>query len=137
MPRNYKTVDTASTFIGWGKLDQSVEVEVLTYDPQGATTPNGKKVGRVVGTLVEDCDNYTKLSEDRQHVRLKAGEQVTIDGSVENLNRGLMLASPSRGDFLRLTYTDTYPTDKGNKGKVIKVEHAPAGAAGSVGEDDL
>jgi hypothetical protein len=135
MPK-YKTIDTASTFIGWGRLDQSVEVEVLTFDPQGATTPNGKRVPRVVGTLVEDCDNYTNLSGDREHHRLKAGEQVTIDGSVENLSRGLVLASPARGDFLRLTYVDTYPTDKGNKGKVIKVEHASA-AQGSVTEDDL
>ncbi len=137
----YRTVDTQTTFIGWGKLGQQVELEVLTFDPQGGTTPNGKKVARVVGTLVDDCDNYTHLSEDRQQVRLKTGAQVTVDGSVDNLNRGLLLAEPERGDKLRLTYVDTYPTDKGNKGKVIKIEQDTSGrgkaAKKTVTEDDL
>jgi hypothetical protein len=136
MPK-YRTIDTASTFIGWGKLDQEVELEVLTFDPAGATTPNGKRVARVVGKLIADADNYKDLTGDRTHIRLRAGEQVTVDGSIENLNRGLIMASPSRGDFLRLRYADTYPTDKGNKGKVITVEHAPAGDGGSVAEDEL
>jgi hypothetical protein len=135
MPRKYRTVDTASAFIGWGEKGQAVELEVVTYDPTGATTPNGKVVPRVVGTLVEDCDNYKNLrGGSPTKARLRAGEQVTVDGSVENLRKGLMIANPARGDFLRLTFTDTYDTREG-EGKVITVEHAPA--ASGVKEDDL
>lgn len=137
MPK-YRTVETASTFIGWGKLDQSVELEVKTFEPAGATDPNGNKVPRVVGTLVADADNYKNLSGDMERIKLRSGEQVTVDGTVENLRRGLLLAEPKRGDFLRLTFVDTYDTGRRgeSKGKVIKVEHAPA-EEGGVKEDDL
>lgn len=135
---NYKTIDTASAFIGWGKLDQEVEIEVLTFDPTGGTTAQGKPCPRVVGTLVADADNYKNLSDpdNREHVRLRKGEQVTVEGGIENLRKALLIADPKRGDLLKMTYVDTYVTDKGNKGKVIKVQHAPA-SEGSVSEDDI
>ena len=132
MPK-YRTVDTASTFIGWGKLEQQVELEVLTFEPAGGRDFNNNPCPRVVGTLMADCDNYKDLRGDIERVKLKAGQQVTVEGGVENLRKGLLLVEPKRGDLLRLTYTDTYDTPQG-KGKVIKVEHAPAGE-GSVSED--
>lgn len=134
MPR-YKTVDTASSFIGWGKLGQEVELKVLTFEPTGGKDFNGKACPRVVGTLVEDCDNYKDLRGDKKRVQLKAGEQVTVEGGVENLRKGLLQADPQRGDFLRLSFVDTYETDRGD-GKVIKVEHAK-GEAGAVSADDI
>lgn len=134
MPR-FRTIDTQSSFIGWGKLDQQVTFEVLTFEPAGGKDFNGNPVPRVVGTLTEDCDNYRDLRGDTERVKLRAGTQVTVEGGVENLRRGLLLAEPKRGDLLRLTYVDTYETNQG-KGKVIKVEHAPA-EPGAVGEDDL
>lgn len=135
MPK-YRTIDTQSSFIGWGKKGQEVELQVLTFDSTGATTPNGNKVPRVVGTLLKDTVNYKNLSDEKEEVELKAGEQVTVDGSIENLRKALLLANPSRGDFLKMVFTDTYETDYASKGKVIELQHAP-GDEGDVGEDDL
>lgn len=130
-------------FIGWGKIGQSVTIDVLDYQPSGGTDFNGNTCPLVTGTLVEDCDNYTDKGTSKE--RLKAGELVSVTCGQANLRKGILACDPKRGDLVRLTFTDTYTASKG-EGKVIEVEHAPGAGGGShaagdssdsVGEDDL
>jgi hypothetical protein len=140
MSDGWKEIEVpAGKFISWGKLGQEVTVKVFDFDPVGGKDFNGNVCPRLMGTLVDDADNYRDLRGDRTHERLKAGEMVTVEGGTANLKKGLLLCDPKRGDLVRLTYEDTYETAAG-KGKVIKVQHK-AGSGDSdedaVSEDDI
>lgn len=134
----YETVDTASTFINWGRLGQQVQLEVLSFDPTGGTNYNNEPCPRVVGRLLADCDNYRDLRGTAERVTLRAGAQVTVDGGTANLRKGLLIAAPERGHHLQLTYSDQYETTQG-KGKVITVaiDRDPPRGDDPVGEDDI
>ncbi|MGH9200694.1 MAG: hypothetical protein ACRD2A_05605 [Vicinamibacterales bacterium] len=132
----YKTIDVPTgTYIAWGKLGQEVTLKTLSFDPAGGKDFNGNICALLIGTLVTDCDNYRELRSGAKHERLSAGETVNVDGATTNLRKGLLLAAPKTGDFVRMTYVDTYKTAAGD-GKVIKVEHAPA-ESDAVTEDDI
>lgn len=140
MPEWKKVPVPQGRFIGWGQKGQSVTIDVLDFDPTGGSDFNGNSCPQLTGTLVEDCDNYTDKGTKKE--RLKAGEMVVVTCGQANLRKGILICDPKRGDLVRLTFTDTYQTGKGD-GKVIEVEHAP-GAGGkrhdegdSVSEDEL
>lgn len=133
MPKYREIEVPTGRFIGWGKQGQQVSVKVATFDQTGGRDFNGDTCPQLVGTLIEDCDNYTDKGTKSEV--LKAGEMVTVTAGISNLKKGLLIADPNPGDFVRMTFVDTYKTAQGD-GKVIKVEHAPA-EPDSVGEDDL
>jgi len=121
-------------FIGWGKKGQSVTIDVLDFDPTGGSDFNNNACPQVTGTLVEDCDNYRDKGTTKE--RIKAGELVAVTCGQANLRKGILICDPKRGDLVRLTFTDTYETAKGD-GKVIEVEHAPgAGGKGHQTSDE-
>lgn len=132
-------------FIGWGKLGQSITIDVLDYDDNGGTDFNGNLCPLLTGTAMEDT--YSFRDKGTTRVEVKRGELVSVTCGQANLRKGIKICDPSRGDLVRLTYTETYETAKGD-GKVIEVEHAPGAGTGgsaraaaaqddSVGEDDL
>lgn len=132
-------------FIGWGPAKgpsdppQTVTVNVLDFDPTGGRDFNDQPCPQLVGTLVDDCDNYR--DKGTTHERIKAGELVNVTGATANLRKGLLIADPKRGDLVRMTYNDTYEAAKG-QGKVVQVEVArgagsDASAEGTVSEDEL
>lgn len=113
-------------FIGWGKIGQTVTIDVLDYDDKGGTDFNGNPCPIVTGTLMDDAVSYRDKGTTK--VQLRAGELVSVTCGQANLRKGIKLCDPQRGDLVRLTFTETYETAKGD-GKVIEVEHAP-GAGG-------
>lgn len=131
---DFRTIDVPSgRFISWGKLGQQVTVRVVSFDPVGGRDFQNNICPQLIGTLVHDCDNYR--DKGAIHERLPAGEMVTVNGGIANLKRGLLLADPTPGDLVRMTYNDTYKTAQGD-GKIIQVEHAH-GTPAVVTADDI
>ncbi len=133
MPEFRKIEVPTGVFISWGKQGQRVTVKTVAFDATGGKDFGGNICPQLIGTLVEDCDNYR--DKGATHERLKAGEMVTVNGGVVNLKKGLLLADPTPGDLVRMTFVDTYKTKDGD-GKVIPVEIAKA-EPDAVGEDDI
>lgn len=141
MPEFKKIEVPRGQFIGWGKLGQSITIDVLDYDDAGGTDFNGNQCPLLTGTAMDDTISFRDKGTTK--VQVKAGELVSVTCGQANLRKGIKICDPKRGDLVRLTFTETYETAKGD-GKVIEVEHAPgAGGKGhvdsddSVGEDDL
>jgi len=118
----FQTIEVPTgRFIGWGQLGQTITVKTVAFDPTGGKDFNDNICPQLIGTLTENCDNYREKGTVKE--RLEAGEMVTVNGGVANLKKGLLIANPKPGDLVRMTWTDTYKSTKGD-GKVIQVQVA-------------
>lgn len=106
------------TFIGWGKIGQTITVKVLSYAVEGGTDFNGNTCPQLVGELTVGCDNYK--DKGATHETIDAGELVTVTCGLANLKKGITAAQPVPGDVVRMAYESDYKTASGT-GKTIKV----------------
>lgn len=119
-------------FIGWGKVGQVIEIDVLSYDETGGTDFNNNECPQVSGFLTKDADNYTEKGTKLE--KLKAGELVNLTCGQANIKKGIKMADPTRGDILRVTFADIYTTGKG-EGKEFKVQIARGQGTGRPGDE--
>lgn len=122
------------TFIGWGKIGQTVTGKVLSFSSEGGTDFNGNPCPQLVVELAEQADNYK--DKGATHETIAAGELVTITAGLANLKRSLNAASLNPGDLVKITFDDTYKTPSG-EGKSFKVQVARGAAVAPAEEGDL
>lgn len=120
------------SYISWGEVGQSVTIEVVSYSPTAGSGYNNEEVPEVVGILMADAINYRKGVKET----LSKGEFVTITCSQANINKAIRAAVVEPGNLVRITFEDTYKTDKGD-GKSFKVQVNRHGAPGKVDAGSL
>jgi hypothetical protein len=118
----FRKMETTGRFIAWREVGQVATLTVTDYDPVGGEDYNGNKVPKVLGTLTEPATTFGKKDDGFPRQEVASGETVAITGGNASLRKGLLMADPKRGDLLRVSFTGTYPTDKGNDGKAFTVE---------------
>jgi hypothetical protein len=122
MPDEFEDVEVPQgTFIGWGKIGQTIRGRVITYSATGGRSFNGDDCPQVVLELTLDATNYKDKGTTEEN--LSSGELVTITAGQANLSRALEAANPAKGDELRIKFDDTYKTAQGT-GKSFKVQIA-------------
>ena len=109
------------TFIGWGKIGQTITGHVVNYTADGGRDYNGDPCPQIVLALTEGCDNYK--DKGATHETIDAGEFVTITAGQANLRRHLTGIMPAPGDLLRVRYDADYRTASGT-GKEFRIKFA-------------
>ena len=132
---NWENIEVPQgTFIGWGKIGQTVTGKVLSYAPEGATDFGGNPCPQLVIELTEAATNYKDKGATSE--TLDAGEFATITAGQANLKRNLNAATLNAGDLVRITFDDTYKTPSG-EGKSFKVQVARGAAVTPAEDGDL
>ena len=114
------------TFVGWGRIGQSVTGYVRGYSEDGGSDFNGAPCPLLTLELTEPAENYRDKGATRETIPV--GELVSITAGQAGLRRRLLAITPSPrvGDAMRVEFSGTYPTGKG-EGKDFTVRHV-AGA---------
>jgi hypothetical protein len=125
----------SGNFIGWGRIGQQVTLHVIAYEAEGGRDFNGQACPQLVGKLTAPTDSHRKDGPPQNY---QIGDIVTVTCGQANLRRGIQIANPASGDYVRLTYTGNYSGPNG-EGKIIEVEHAPGSTppTGAVSPDSL
>jgi len=138
MPINWNAIPDVvvpqGTFVGWGKIGQTVTGIVRAYSATDGTDFNDNPCPLLTVELTEPADNYRDKGTTRE--QLAAGELVTITAGQANLRRHLTALTPVVGDAIRVAYDEDYSTGKGTgKSFTVKcvrgagLEHVAEGAA--------
>lgn len=108
-------------YISWGTtIGQHVTGKVLDFSPAGGTDFNDNPCPQVSVELIEAAASFTK---DGTRTDFPAGELVVINGGPVSLKRGLLAASPNRGDLIKILLSGTFKAEKGT-GKEFEIKIA-------------
>jgi hypothetical protein len=122
------------TYIGWGKVGQTVTGKVLSFSADGAKDFNGNVCPLLVLELTEQCDNYR--DKGATHETISAGELVSITAGQAALKQAVVAAGFRTGDLTQIVFEGTHKSSAGNDVKDFKVRVA-RGATPEPSDGDL
>lgn len=108
-------------FVGFAEIGQTIIGEVVSYDDDTGSNFDGDPCPLVVLTLTAPAVTFREKGADRRS--LDAGELVSITCGQAGLRRKMIAAAPTPGDIVRVEFTGTYKTPKG-EGKEFSVKIA-------------
>lgn len=119
MSEEWESVSGAKgTFIGWGTLPgQYVQGEVISFDAEGGTDPNGLRVPEIAINLTEEAASFRK----GERTNIEPGTLVQVTASQKSLKRDLVQARVNPGDLIRIELIKLVQTAK-SPAKVFDVK---------------
>lgn len=107
------------TFVGWARVGQTITGIVRGYSTDGGSDYNDAPCPLLTVELTQPGESYRDKGATRE--TLAMGELASITAGQAGLRRRLLAAEPKVGDAIRVTYSGTYPTGKG-EGKDYEVK---------------